>query len=312
MKTFREIYEAAKRKGTSRVVIPLPHQPVILEGAKEARDLGIADSVFVGDPDTIRDLARGSDIDISGVEILPAGDQEEACHFAARLVAEAKADSVWKGSVDTNLLLHAILDEELGLRTGRLLSHVSVLHSDRFDRLFFISDGGVNIEPSLEEKVEITLNAVWVAHRLGIAEPKVALLAAIEKVNPKIKATVDADKIAREHPIEGALVSGPMALDVAVNREAAALKDFGDDPVAGAADVLIGPDINMVNNMVRAMMFFGGAKWSGIVVGAKVPVVLTSRADVDPEIRLRSIALAVCAGVIDEAAGNPGTIRRAA
>lgn len=312
MKTFDEIYAAAKQKATSRVAIPLPHQAVILEGAAEARDLGIADSVLVGDPDTIRDLARGAGVDISGMEILPAGDQEEACHFSARLVADGKADAVWKGLVDTKMLLRTILDEALGLMTDRLLSHVSVVHSDRFDRLFFVSDGGVNIEPTLEEKVEIAKNAVWVAHRLGQPEPKVALLAAIEKVNEKIRATVDADEIARNHPIEGALVSGPMALDVAVIEEAAVMKDLGDDPVAGRADVLIGPDINMVNNMVRAMMFFGGAKWSGIVVGARVPVILTSRADVDPEIRLRSVALAACAGVMEPASGNPGRVRRAA
>jgi phosphate butyryltransferase len=312
MKSFDEVLAAARQKGKSRVAIPLPHQAVILEGVKEARDLGVADSVLLGDPDTIREIARDLDFDLSGTEILPAGDQEEACHFAARLVADGQADAVWKGSVDTKMLLHEILDEGLGLRTGRLLSHVSVLESERFDRLFYISDGGVNIEPDLQEKVEITKNAVWVAHRLGIPEPKVALLAAIEKVNPKITATVDADEIARNHPIEGALVSGPMALDAAVNEEAARLKEFGDDPVAGSADVLIGPDINMVNNMVRAMMFFGGAKWSGVVVGAKVPVILTSRADVDPGIRIRSVAVAACVGVMEAASNNPGTIKRAA
>jgi phosphate butyryltransferase len=199
-----------------------------------------------------------------------------------------------KGNVRTATFLHAALDRKTGLRTGRLLSHVAVFDMVSLDRLLLVSDAGVNIAPTLEEKAEITQNAIDVARSLGIAQPRVAVLASTENVNPRIPANVDAAalaKMADRRQITGALVDGPLALDNAISRDAAIDKEI-DSQVAGRADVLILPDIEAANVLVKAIIYFAQHPMAGIVVGARVPLVLPSRSDT-AESKFHSLALGV-------------------
>jgi phosphate butyryltransferase len=210
------------------------------------------------------------------------------------MVRAGEADVIMKGSLGTAFLIQAALDREKGLRQGKLFTHVAVYEIPGFNRLLLISDGGVVIAPDLYEKIEIVQNAIDVAHILGIGEPKVAVLAAAELVNPKIVSTVDAanlSKMAERGQIVGGLVDGPLALDNAISPEAAHIKGI-DGPVAGRADVLIVPDIEAGNIMAKAITYFAHGEMAGIVTGAAAPIVVTSRSDSERS-KLVSIALAV-------------------
>lgn len=294
IKAFDEIVKHAKEKGPKTLAVAVAQDAEVLNALNSAKELGIADAILVGDKEEIEKAGASCGVDIAKFAIIDEKDKVEACRKAVSLISEGKADIVMKGLVDTAIILKAVLAEEAGLRTGNVLSHVAIFEVNGYDRLFIVTDAAMNIAPNLEQKKQIIENAVKVAHAMGNMEPKVAVLAAVEKVNPKMQATLDADalvKMNKNGEIRGCLIGGPFALDNAVSIEAAKHKGI-DHPVAGKADILMVPQIEAGNMLYKSMVFFARAHNAGIIVGAKVPIVLTSRADSDIA-KLNSIAIGV-------------------
>lgn len=294
IRKFDDIIKAAREKGPKVIAVAVAQDVEVLSAVNGAKNLGIADAVLVGDKEEIAQAAEKCGIDIKSFEVIDIKEKADACRKAVELVSTGKAHIVMKGLVDTSLILKAVLDEKIGLRTGNVLSHVAVFDIAGYDRLFYVTDAAMNIAPNLEHKKQIIENAVFVAHSLGNENPKVAVLTAVEKVNPKMQATLDAAELVKmneEGTIKGCIIGGPFALDNAVSEEAAKHKGI-DHPVAGHADILMVPVIEAGNMLYKSMVFFARGKNAGIIVGAKAPVVLTSRADSD-EAKLNSIAIGV-------------------
>ena len=294
IKAFDEIVKCAKAKGPKILAVAVAQDVEVLTALNTAKDLGIAEAILVGDKDEILKAAGECGVELTKFTIIDVKDKAEACKKAVKLVSEGKAHIVMKGIVDTAIILKAILAEDAGLRTGNVLSHVAVFEVNGFDRLFIVTDAAMNIAPNLEQKKQIIENAVKVAHALENPEPKVAILAAVEKVNPKMQATVDADALVnmnKNGEIKGCFLGGPFALDNAVSVEASKHKGI-NHPVAGHADILMVPQIEAGNMLYKSMVYFAKAQNAGIIVGAKVPIVLTSRADSDIA-KLNSIAIGV-------------------
>lgn len=294
IKSFGDLLSAAQAAGPRAVVAAGAQHESVLEAMSTAQARGIARGILVGDGPQIRRIAGEHGVDISEMEVIHEPDLRSTAHRAMALVAEGHAQIAMKGQVDTASFLRAALDRDLGLRTGALLSHVAVFDMKDLARLLLISDAGVNIAPTLEQKADIVRNAIYVAHRLGIEHPKVAVLASTETVEPRIPANVEAAalaKMADRGQITGGLVDGPLALDNAISPDAAQDKGISS-PVAGGADVLISPDIEAGNVLVKAIVYFARHPMSGIVVGAKAPLILPSRSDTF-ESKLGSLALGV-------------------
>ena len=291
---FTQLLEEAAKVGPKSVVIGAAENDEILLAAVEAEQRRLADCILIGDRSLIRDLAAQNGIDISRMMIVDEPDSRIASLKAMELVRMGHADMAMKGIVKTGRFLRAALDKEKGLRTGRLLSHVGVFEIPGFDRLLFVTDAGVVVAPDMEQKIEIVQNAIYVAHKLGVKEPKVAVLAATEMVNPRIPTTLDAanlSKMADRGQIRGGLVDGPLALDNAISPESAAIKQI-NSRVAGVADILVAPDVEAGNMLAKAISYFAKAKMAGIVVGGKAPLVVASRSD-PRETKLVSMALGV-------------------
>jgi phosphate butyryltransferase len=266
---------------------------VMLAGL-DAEVAGVAEVILVGDVPKIRAIATEEGFDISRMDLVQADHPRDAAWRVMKLVSDGKADVAMKGKVETSDFLRGALSKELGLRTGRLFTHVAAFEIPEFDRLIFISDAGVVVAPNLEQKVEIVQNAIYVAHALGIERPRVAVLAATEVVNPKIPTTLDAanlSKMADRGQIRGGLVDGPLALDNAISPESARIKGIRSE-VAGYADILIAPDIEAGNVLAKAITYFAQGKMAGVVVGARCPLILPSRSDTR-EAKLVSLALGV-------------------
>lgn len=294
IKAFEQILKVAKEKGPKTIAVAVAQDVEVLSAINAAKDLGIADAVLVGDKDEILTVAGKCGVELSKFEIIDVKEKAEACRTAVELVSTGKAHIVMKGLVDTSLILKAVLDEKIGLRTGNVLSHVAVFDVPSFDKLYIVTDAAMSLYPNLEQKKQIIENAVTVAHALGNENPNVGVIAAVEKVNPKMQATLDAAelvKMNKENLIKGCTVAGPFAIDNAISVEAAKHKGM-TDPVAGHVDVLMLPNIESGNVLYKSLVFFAKAKNAGIIVGAKAPVVLTSRADSD-EAKLNSIAIGV-------------------
>ncbi|HWQ30996.1 MAG TPA: phosphate butyryltransferase [Negativicutes bacterium] len=292
MRSFDKILKAAKERGPKIIAVAVAQDVEVLSAVSNAKNLGIADAILVGDKDEIEKVAAGCGVDLAKFRVIDIKDKSEACRTAVELVSTGKAHLVMKGLVDTSIILKAVLDEKIGLRTGNVLSHVAVFDVPGYDRLFYVTDAAMNIAPDLMQKKQIIENAIQVANALGNDEPKVAMLAAVEKVNPKMQATVDAAELVRMNEageLKGCVVGGPFALDNAISVEASKHKGI-THPVAGYADILMVPVIEAGNMLYKSMVFFARAKNAGIIVGAKAPVVLTSRADSD-EAKLNSIAI---------------------
>jgi len=222
-----------------------------------------------------------------------AATEEKAAQLSVAMCREERAQAMMKGSLHTDEFMRAAMARETGLRTSRRISHVFVMDTPAYPRTLMITDAAVNIEPDLEDKVHIVQNAIDLAHALGILEPKVALLSAVETVNPKIKSTLDAAalcKMADRGQITGGILDGPLAFDTAVSAEAARVKN-SKSPVAGDADILVAPDLDAGNMLAKQLEYLGGALSAGIVMGAKVPIILTSRSD-SAESRIASCAIA--------------------
>jgi phosphate butyryltransferase len=236
-------------------------------------------------------------MDASKTEIIDIADPLKAAAKAVSCVREEAAQILMKGFVSTEILLKAVLNKENGLPTGKLLSHAGIFESPYYPKLFCVTDAAMNIAPSLEEKVVILNNAVSLFHTLGEENPRVAVVAAVETVNPKMEPTIHAAMLTqmnRRGQIRGCVVDGPLALDNTVSKEAASHKGIVSE-VAGNADIILVPDIEAGNILYKALVFLGGALTAGIIIGAKAPIVLTSRADSDMS-KLYSLALAACAG----------------
>ena len=266
----------------------------VLEAAKEAAGQGIADFIFIGNETEIRKIAGELSFDLSGQRVVDEKDMEAACKKAVGLVSGGEAGALMKGMVETSAVLKAALSKDGGMRTGRKLSHLAVFETAAYHKLLFVTDAAINIAPGVDEQAEIIGNAVSAAQSLGIEKPKVALLAAKEKADPKMPVTQAIAEIVARHRagfLPDAVIDGPFALDNAVSAESAKIKGI-DSPVAGDADILVAPNIESANILYKSLAFLGGAKNGGVVVGAARPVILTSRAD-SAESKLVSIALGV-------------------
>ncbi|MFO1496338.1 MAG: phosphate acetyltransferase [Lysobacterales bacterium] len=265
-----------------------------LRGAVEAGVLGLITPVLVGPQARIEALAREHGLDLSPFERVDVPHSHAAAEHAVMLARTGQVSLLMKGSLHTNELMSAVVAREGGLRTERRISHCFVMDVPALDRVVIISDAAVNIFPTLDEKMHIVQNAIDLAHALGNPQPKVAILSATESVNPKIASTLDAAalcKMADRGQITGGLLDGPLALDNAVDLNAAKIKMI-ESPVAGRADILITPDLEAGNMLAKSLSFMADADAAGIVLGARVPIVLTSRADT-LEARLASCAIAV-------------------
>jgi len=275
-------------------VVAVPHEAEILLAAQDAERAGIATCTLVGDRELIKSLAAEHDIDITRMIVIHEPKPKAAAHKVMELLRMGHADLAMKGKLETGDFLRAALDREAGLRVGRLFTHVAVFELPDFDRLLFVTDSGVVVAPTLEQKVEIVQNAIMVAQRLGVEQPKVAILAATELVNPKIPTTMDAANLAKmadRGQIQGAIVDGPLALDIAISAESAAVKGI-TSPVAGNADIMVAPDVEAGNMLAKAITYFAKGKMAGVVVGGKSPLIVASRSD-PHETKLISMALGV-------------------
>ena len=285
-----------------KVSVSNAHDLPVLEAVKAAKEQGIATSVLVGDEAKIRELAASISMDLDEFEIINEPDTEKAALKAVELVHNGEADILLKGLLETKTFLKSILNKEVGLRTGKMMSHVCVFEIEGIDRLLFFTDVAFNTYPTLEEKVNIVKNAVEVAHACGIECPKVAPICAVETVNPKMQPTVDAAELTKMYEageFPGCELYGPLSMDLAIDEEAAVHKGVSN-PVAGHADILLFPEIDSGNITYKILVRTAKVKNGNVLVGTKAPVVLTSRSD-DFETKLHSIALAaVIAGSITD------------
>ena len=294
--TMQELLEEARKGEPERMAVAVAQDDLVLTAVIEAARENVATPVLVGDAGRIRELldACGATAEeVSSWTIVDVADKTEACQVAAHMVGAGEADFLMKGIVDTAVIMRAILNRDNGLRLEGTISHDLVMEIPGYDRLFHATDAAMMVAPTLDQKADIVRNAVRVAHALGNECPKVACLCAVEKVNEKMPCTVEAARLAemnKEGSISGCVVDGPLQFDNAVSVEAARHKGI-DSPVAGLADILLVPDIEAGNVLVKTAEYFGHAKKAGVIVGAKVPVALTSRAS-SAESKLYTIALA--------------------
>jgi phosphate acetyltransferase len=264
-----------------------------LRGAVDAAKIGLIAPILVGPRARIEAVAKQYDIDIAGLPIVDAPHSQASADRAVELVREGKAEALMKGSLHTDELMGAVVKRDTGLRTARRVSHCFVMDVPSYAETLIVTDAAVNIAPTMEDKVDIIQNAIDLAHALHFPEVRVAILSAMETVNPKVPSTVEAGalcKMADRGQITGAILDGPLALDNAINLESVAIKKI-DSPVAGRANVLVVPDLEAGNMLAKSLSFLAGADAAGIVLGARVPVILTSRAD-SLTVRLASCAVA--------------------
>jgi len=290
---YDRLIARAKAVDRIRCAVAHPCDESSLRGALEAAQQGLFVPILVGPEGRIRKVAAEFDLDLSNCSIVDAGHSEASAEAAVRLVREGKVDAIMKGSLHTDELMAAVVKRDTGLRTARRISHCFVMDVPALQQALIISDAAVNIFPTLKDKVHIIQNAIDMAHALGLALPKVAILSAMETVNPDVPSTIEAGalcKMADRGQITGGLLDGPLALDNAISLSAAKIKKI-NSPVAGQADILIVPDLEAGNMLAKSLTFMAGADAAGIVLGARVPIILTSRAD-SVTARLASCAVA--------------------
>jgi len=258
-----------------------PCEASALSGAVEAADLGLIVPILIGPRDKIEATAQSAGIDIDGYEIVDTPHSHASAAKAVELLRETKAELLMKGSLHTDELIAAVVSREGGLRTGRRVSHVFVMDVPTYHKVLFITDGAINIAPTLEDKADICQNAIDLVIALGLKRPKVAILAAVETVTSKMPATIDAAalcKMAERGQITGAMLDGPLAFDNAISKQAANTKGIHSE-VAGDPDILLAPDLEAGNILAKQLSFLANADSAGLVLGARVPIILTSRAD---------------------------------
>jgi len=285
-----------RRGGGARVAVACAADAHVLQAADAAVKAGIAGFILVGDEGEIARVAKDNGIDLAAFEVEHVADDAEACKAAVALVAGGRADALMKGSVDTSAVMRAALDKEGGMRSGKKLSHIAAFELACYHKLLYVTDAAINIAPDFEGKKDILTNAIGALHNLGVAKPKVALLGAKEKADEKMPVTMEYAEIANQHRAgaffgDTAVIDGPLALDNAVSAESCEIKGI-NSPVGGDADLLFCPDIEAGNILYKSLAFLANAKNGGVVIGAKRPIILTSRAD-SAESKLISIALSV-------------------
>ncbi|MEG1312140.1 MAG: bifunctional enoyl-CoA hydratase/phosphate acetyltransferase [Romboutsia sp.] len=292
IKKLNQILEHLKDSNKIILSVAAAHDEEILIAVKDAIEKGIISTILVGDKEKIKVISQKINFDIEDIKIIDSKDIEESSKIAVELVSNKEADFVMKGLIDTSVLLKSVLNKEYGLRTDSLLSHVMIYELSNYHKLLLLTDGGMNISPNYEQKEKILRNSVQAAQSLGIDVVKVACIAAKEKVNPKMQATIEADLLERackegkfgEHII----VEGPLAFDIAVSKEASKIKGL-NSKVSGDTDILLVPTIEVGNGIGKSFTYMANAKSAGVIMGAKAPIVLVSRAD-SHESKLYSIA----------------------
>jgi phosphate acetyltransferase len=291
---FHQFIERCKHLPAVTTAVVWPLSDVAMKGAVEAALAGLIEPTLIGPKAKMEALAAKIGVDISAYPIVDVDTESKAAEAAVVICRAGGAQALMKGSLHTDELLKPAMARDTGLRTARRISHVFIMDTPAYARTLLITDAAINITPELEDKVHIVQNAIDLAHALGIPEPKVALLSAVETVSPKIKSTLDAAalcKMADRGQITGGILDGPLAFDTAVSKKAASIKKLVS-PVTGLADILVVPDLESGNMLAKQLEYLGGAQLAGIVLGARVPTILTSRAD-SAETRLTSCAVAV-------------------
>ncbi len=293
IKHLSQLVELAKNKTKQRVAVAAAGDHHVLEALKNAVEEDIIEPVLIGDPEKIKGIANELGFNIESFEIIEEQDNFNASLTACKLIGAGKADILMKGLVSSGILLKAVLDKQHGLRKGAVLSHVALFESPYYHKLLGVTDAAMNVNPDLMEKIAIIKNAVDVFHGMGNSNPKVAIVGSVETVNPKMEATMHAATISMMNyrkQIKGCIIDGPLAIDGAVSKRAAELKGI-ESHVAGDVDLILTPDIDGGNILYKSMAFLGGATSAAVIMGAKVPIVLTSRGDTE-RTKFLSIALA--------------------
>ncbi|MBP1623649.1 MAG: phosphate acetyltransferase, partial [Acidobacteria bacterium] len=278
---YERLIERCKKLPATPTAVAHPCDESSLKGAVDAAMAGLIAPILVGPAARIREIASKAGLDIAGYPIVEAAFSQESAEKAVAQVRDGHAEALMKGSLHTDELMGAVVRRDTGLRTARRISHCFVMDVPGYPEALIITDAAVNIAPSLKDKVDIVQNAIDLAHDLGATEVRVAILSAMETVNPDVPSTLEAAalcKMADRKQITGALLDGPLALDNAISLEAARIKKI-DSPVAGRANVLVVPDLEAGNMLAKSLSFLAGADAAGIVLGARVPIILTSRAD---------------------------------
>ena len=291
---YRRLIDFCKTLPPTPTAVAHPCDESSLRGAVDAAKMGLIAPILVGPRARIEAVAREHRIDIAAYPIVDSPHSQASAEKAVELVREGKAEALMKGSLHTDELMGAVVRRDTGLRTARRVSHCFVMDVPSYEHTLIVTDAAVNIAPTLTDKVDIIQNAIDLAHALRFPEVRVAILSAMETINPQVPSTVEAGalcKMADRGQITGAIVDGPLALDNAINLESVAIKKI-DSPVAGRANVLVVPDLEAGNMLAKSLSFLAGADAAGIVLGAKVPIILTSRAD-SVMARLASCAVAV-------------------
>jgi phosphate butyryltransferase len=290
---LQEFIDEAQKRGPRRVAVAAAANDLVLRSIKEAERLGLVKSILVGPAKDIREVAEAEGLALRDDEIVPTETTVESAQRTIDLVRQGKADIAMKGHLHTDDFLRAVLRAEVGLRTDRLLSHVFIMEIPMYHKLLLITDAAINIAPDLLEKAAILQNAIDMLIQLGVELPKAAALSAVETINPKIPSTVDAaclHKMAERGQIKNGLVDGPLAFDNAISAEAAREKGI-KSPVAGDVDIVLAPGLDAGNILYKNLEYLANARVAGIVMGARAPIVLTSRSD-PPQARVYSLALA--------------------
>jgi phosphate butyryltransferase len=293
MKHLSEIVEKAKIKGVRRLVVAAADDDTVLNAIKVVKTEGYIVPILIGNKNNIQKIASDINFNLTGTEIIDETEPAVIARKAVSLINEGKADILMKGLIATAVLLKAVVDKEHGLRKNNIISHVTLFESRYYHKLLAATDVAMNIAPSLEEKINILNNAVEVMHKLGITNPKVAVVAPVETINEKIESTIHAALLTmmnKRQQISGCLVDGPLAFDNAISAEATQHKKINSE-VAGDADIVLVPDLDSGNILYKSLLFMGNAVSAAVITGAKVPIVLTSRADSEHG-KVMSIALA--------------------
>ncbi|MEX2450601.1 MAG: bifunctional enoyl-CoA hydratase/phosphate acetyltransferase [Rhodospirillales bacterium] len=297
----RYLAEMAKDLPSLPMAVAGADNRVALESAKMVAESGLVAPILVGDPAEIRAIAQDIGWDLAGIRIVAADSEDAASEKAVALARGGEAALLMKGHVHTDSLMRAVINRDTGLRTGRRTSHVFHMTIPRSDKVLYITDAAINVAPDVGVKMDILQNAIDMVHALGLKQPHVAVLSGAEVVNTSMPSSVEADELVKRAAgsgITGAIIDGPLAFDNAVSLEAAQIKGI-DSPVAGKADILLVPNLESGNFLFKQMVYFMSATAAGVVMGAKVPIVLTSRAD-PPEARFASAAVAVLVAAANE------------
>jgi len=292
---FDELIQTVKQSETKVIAVAYAHDPDVLGALDRAREEDLARGILVGPAGKIREAAESVGVNVGGFEVVDIADEKAATAKAVELVREGKADVLMKGLCSTSTLMSAVLNKETGLRAGGVMSHLAAFEISSYPKLIILSDAAMNIAPDLNAKISMIESSVHAARRLGIEVPKVAIIGAVEKVNPEsMPCTADAavlTQMNRRGQIKNCIIDGPLAVDNAFSKKSCEVKGI-DSPVGGDADIAITPDIEAGNIFYKLMAYLAGAKTAGIIVGAKKPIVLTSRSDSE-EIKFLSIVFAM-------------------